>query len=272
MLTFIYALGIVFAFVVGAAVGSFLNVLIYRIPRGLDFTKGFSFCPSCEHRLYPRDLVPVFSYLLLGRKCRYCKTPISPRYMAVELLGGALGALSWCAFLAPVGFLRDTLAGGGNTSAAVAASALYFAALCILVVTAFIDADTMEIYDGTNIALAVCGVLAIFVGPDMPLRTHLIGIAAVSVPLFVIAFFVQGAFGLGDVLLMAAAGLFLGWQGAVVAVFVGILIGGGQGAFLLLTKKKGGKEHFAFGPALCVGIAIAMFLSQPLIDWYVGKL
>ncbi|MDR1796453.1 MAG: prepilin peptidase [Clostridiales Family XIII bacterium] len=271
MLTFIYALGIVFAFVVGAVIGSFLNVLIYRIPRNLNFWKGYSFCPACQHRLYPKDLVPVFSYLLLGRKCRYCGQPISPRYMLNELLCGGLGVAAWCAFLEPAGFLRALL-NNNHTTPALLAAALYFAVLCILLVTAWIDADTMDIYDGTNIALAVCGVASIFIGPEMPLRTHLIGAAAVSVPLLILSLFVSGAFGLGDVLLMAAAGLFLGWQGAIVAVFVGILIGGAYGAFLLATKRKGGKEHFAFGPALCIGIGTAMFFSQPLITWYSGLL
>jgi leader peptidase (prepilin peptidase)/N-methyltransferase len=266
----VFIITIIFVFSVGAVVGSFLNVLAYRIPRGLDFVKGFSFCPNCASRLHAKDLVPVFSYLLLGRKCRYCGQPISPRYMLNEILTGVLALVAYCAFLPPASSLASPGAPGLFAAADPAAAVLYFAMLCILLTIAWIDADTMEIPDALNIAAAVCGVVSIWVGPEMPLKTHLIGIAAVSVPLFVISVFVAGAFGLGDVLLMAAAGLFLGWQGVVVAAFIGIVIGGVYGVHLLVSKKKSGKEHFAFGPALCVGIGVAMFAGRPMMDWYLG--
>jgi leader peptidase (prepilin peptidase)/N-methyltransferase len=78
------------------------------------------------------------------------------------------------------------------------------------------------------------------------------------------------AFGFGDIKLMAAAGFFLGWQHTLVALFLGILIGGVYGIYLLATRKKGGEEHFAFGPALCAGIGIAMFAADPILNWYLG--
>ncbi len=81
--------------VLGLFIGSFLNVLIYRIPNGEDFVRGRSHCPKCGHDLAALDLVPVFSFLALGRRCRYCKAPISGRYAFVELLTGGLFAISW---------------------------------------------------------------------------------------------------------------------------------------------------------------------------------
>jgi len=252
MLVLIYAVLFILIFAVGAVIGSFLNVLIYRIPKGLNPAKGFSFCPTCRHRLFAKDLVPVFSYLLLGRKCRYCRTAISPRYMVNELIGGGLAAASW--YLA------------GSPIQAV----LYFALLCVLLTIAWIDADTMEIPDVLNIAVAVLGVLSIWLGPAMPLREHLIGAAVVSVPLFLISLVIGGAFGMGDVLLLAAAGLFLGWKCVLVAAFIGILIGGVYGVYLLASKRKGRQEHFAFGPALCVGIGISLFAGNQIIAWYMG--
>ena len=270
MLGAMYLIIYILVFAIGAVFGSFLNVLIYRLPKNLDFVKGFSHCPKCGHRLFPKDLVPIFSYLFLGRKCRYCEEPISPRYMIVELIAGLLAALSWTAFFPPVAFLADTLAPGMATPVLVLNVIIYFAVLACLIAIAYIDHDTMEIPDSLSIAIAVCGVLAIFIGPDIGLRSHLIGIVVAAGPLFVIALFIEGAFGFGDVKLMAAAGLFLGWQNCLVALFIGVVIGGAYGAILLATRKKGRKDHFAFGPSLCIGIAIAMFFGNNIISWYTG--
>ena len=268
MLEIMYLILYILVFAIGAVIGSFLNVLIYRLPRNLDFVKGFSHCPECGHRLFPKDLVPIFSYLVLGRKCRYCKAPISPRYMIVELIAGLLAALSWTAFFPPVAFLAHTLAPGATMLVYAVNALIYFAVLACLIAIAYIDHDTMEIPDSLSIAIAVCGVLAIFFGPDIGLKSHLIGIVVAAGPLFVIALFIDGAFGFGDVKLMAAAGLFLGWQNCLVALFIGVVIGGVYGIFLLATRKKGRKDHFAFGPSLCVGIAAAMFFGGNIIGWY----
>ena len=270
MLIAAYLIIYIFVFALGAVIGSFLNVLIYRLPRNLGFVKGFSFCPACEHRLYPKDLVPIFSYLFLGGKCRYCKKPISSRYMTVELISGLSAVASWTAFMPPVAFLEKQMAAGAADAAFPGSAALYFAVLACLIAIAWIDHETMEIPDSLNIAIAVCGVIAIFIGPDIGWQSHLIGIAAAAVPLFLLAFFIEGAFGFGDVKLMAAAGLFLGWQNTLVALFIGIVIGGVTGVLLLVTKRKSRKDHFAFGPSLCIGIGIAMFFGNELISLYLG--
>jgi leader peptidase (prepilin peptidase)/N-methyltransferase len=246
--------------------------------------RGRSFCPNCSHPLAATDLVPVLSYLALRRRCRYCHEPISARYMLVELAGGVLALLSWWAFFGsdggmgvllvdktgPVLLAADPWLLGAYAPAA--AAALTFAVLCVLLTIALIDADTMEIPDGLNIALALLALLSLTCGPTIDPLSRGIGIFAVSLPLFVIAFIVPGAFGGGDVKLMAAAGLLLGWQQLLVAFFIGLLLGGGYGIFALVSKRKGLKEHFAFGPALTFGIAAALFIGQRLIDWYLGLL
>jgi leader peptidase (prepilin peptidase)/N-methyltransferase len=259
----------VFVFAVGAVIGSFLNVLIYRIPLKLDWIRGSSFCPKCEHKLGPLDLVPVLSYLFMGRKCRYCHAPISPRYMIIELIGALMAVGSWAAFIHDPALLvaNDAFIG---IYARTFAALLYFIVLCILLVITFIDADTMEIPDGLNIALLICGILAIFVAPEVTIVSRIIGLFCISVPLLVITLVIPNAFGGGDVKLMVAAGFLLGWQGALVALFVGVVLGGAYGAFLMASKKKGAKEHFAFGPALCLGITSALFFAGPILDWYLG--
>jgi leader peptidase (prepilin peptidase)/N-methyltransferase len=252
MLTLAYIILYVLIFAIGASIGSFLNVLVYRIPRELDFVKGFSFCPSCGRRLMPLDLVPIFSWLFLKGLCRYCGVKISPRYILVETACGAAGLLLW--IFEP-----------SHTHAL-----LFFAVFCVLLTMALIDADTQTISDGLNIALGVLAVVSIWAGPEVDIPSRLIGLAAVSVPLFVITLFIEGAFGLGDVFLMISAGFLLGWQGVLVAFFIGLIIGGVYGAFTLALGKKGRKDHFAFGPCLAVGIFASLLSGQRIIDWYLS--
>jgi leader peptidase (prepilin peptidase)/N-methyltransferase len=228
-------------------------VLVYRIPRKINFVKGFSFCPTCEHRLYPKDLVPIFSYLFLRGKCRYCREPISPRYMLVELFAGAIGLICYIYLQLPMAILC-------------------FAVGCILITLTLIDADTMTIPDSLNIALMVCAVAAIWIWPDVGLVTRIIGFFAISVPLLLISLIVAGAFGGGDIKMMAAAGFLLGWPNAIVATFIGLVLGGVYGAILLVRRKKGRKEHFAFGPCLAIGVYGSIFFGKPIIDWYLAFL
>jgi leader peptidase (prepilin peptidase)/N-methyltransferase len=169
-------------------------------------------------------------------------------------------------------FFLGFMGQGAQAAAPVLAAVLYFAVLCILLVITRIDAETMEIPNGLVIALLVCGVLAVFVAPEVSLLSRVIGLFCVSVPLLVITIIIPNAFGGGDVKLMAAAGFLLGWQNVLVALFIGILIGGGWGIYLMASKRKGAKEHFAFGPTLCIGISTALFFGERLIAWYLSFL
>ena len=131
-------------------------------------------------------------------------------------------------------------------------AALLALAVCgILLSIALIDAETQTIPDRLNFALAVCGVAGTALSPA-GWRGHIIGAVCVSVPMFLLCLAIDGAFGGGDIKLMAAAGLFLGWQNTLLAMFFGILGGGVYGMYLLAAKKADKKDHFAFGPFLCV--------------------
>lgn len=250
MLTAIYIIIYVLIFAIGATIGSFLNVLVYRLPRRMDFVKGFSHCPKCGHRLTALDLVPIFNWIFLRGKCRHCSARISPRYLIVEAACGAAGLLIYAYIAQPERAL------------------LYFAVFCVLLVMALIDADTQTISDGMNIALGVLAVISIWVCPEIDMQSRLIGLGAVSVPLFVITLFIDGAFGLGDVFLMIAAGFLLGWQAALIALFIGLIIGGVYGAGLLISRKKGRKDHFAFGPCLAAGIFASLLWAPEILNWY----
>lgn len=245
-------------FLVGASVFSFLNVLAYRLPRGMNFLTGRSVCPECGEELRWYQMVPVASYLILGGKCGFCRCRIPFRYLASELLGGALAVLTALCFgweLSVMAMLRGLAV---------------FAFLGVLYAVALIDGDTMEIPNGLVIAAGILGLIACLLFPEPALWERAVGVLSVSLPLLLISLAVEGAFGGGDIKLMAACGLFLGWKLNLVALFFALMGGGAYGVYLLAAKKKGRKDHFAFGPFLCAGAALSLFLGERVLSWYLG--
>ncbi len=215
----IYLSVIIFLF--GIVIGSFLNVLIYRLPIGLDFKKGSSFCPKCNHDLKWYDLVPLFSYIFLGGKCRYCKARISPQYPIVEALNGIMYVLAFL-FLTD-GALKPELLG-------------YCMILSCLIVLSWTDFQHNIIPDSMwivillgGIELYVCDIVRNGFSWD-GLINRVIGFFLVSGILLILGLIftkLKGvdAIGGGDIKLMAAAGFALGWQCTVLATVVGTVIG-----------------------------------------------
>lgn len=240
------------AFLLGCCIFSFLNVVIYRLPKKMDFVTGRSACPFCGHVLGAPDMVPVLGWVFLGGKCRYCKAEISVRYPLVELVGGIAAVL--CSYHY-----------GVNPRAIIA-----FLFLCVLTVVSFVDMDTMEIPFSLVIAAALMGVLSALFFPEISFVERVIGIFCVSVPLYLLTVAVPGAFGGGDIKLMAACGIFLGWKLNLLALFWGVMGGGIYGFWLLAAKRKKRTDHFAFGPFLCLGMAAALFWGEKILDWYLG--
>ena len=253
MLAVAYGVIYLFVFIFGICIGSFLNVLIYRIPLHINIAKGRSFCPKCGNTLLARDLVPLFSFLVLRGRCRFCGDPISPRYPLVESLGGAASIVS-------------VIVWGMTWHALIA-----FAACCVLVTVAFIDIDTMEIPDSMHVALIVLGICAVFAVPMPALVSRLIGIVAVSVPMILLDLIIKDSFGGGDIKLCAACGFLLGWRALIVGTFIAIIGGGIYGIYLLASKKKDRKGHFAFGPFLAAGMAVALFVGDAIWYAYLGS-
>ena len=242
----------VYVFLAGSVLGSFLNVVIYRAPRGLSFAKGRSFCPARGHTLSAADLVPFFSWLFLGRRCRYCGAPISARYPLVELLGGVLAVL--CC-------LHD-----GFTWRALAAFAVFAVILCI----SFIDCDTMEIGDGFLLLLAALVLAGSLLAPETGWWTRAIGFFAISLPMFLLTLLIPDCFGGGDIKFIAVCGFWLGWKLALVAMFAAILAGGLWGIWLLASKNASRKSHFAFGPFLGAGVAAAYLWGDAVLRFYLN--
>ena len=209
----------IFSAFFGLAVGSFLNVCIYRIPKGTFFTEKHSYCPKCGQPLKWYDMVPVFSWIFLGGKCRNCKEKISARYPIVESLNAVLWTLS-AYFI------------GLNANAFI-----YDALFSALIVMTFIDIDTKEIPNGIVVFIIILSIPLFFTAKDVVWWHRLVGAVVISVPLYVIAL-VTGGIGGGDIKLYFALGLVLGLYPTLVSAFIAIVSAGLIGA---ITDEKGQK-------------------------------
>lgn len=240
----------IYSFVIGCCVASFVNVVIYRVPRQISITKGRSFCPNCYTTLAWYDLIPIFSWLFLKRKCRRCKAPISFRYPLIEILGGILGV--FCFYHYQFNWM----------------TILSFSIAMVLLAITIIDFDTMTIPNGLVITMALLAGASYFLNPVITLSNRIIGMCCVSGFMLVLSLCVSGAFGGGDIKLMFVVGFLLGWENTILAFFIAILIAGIYAIYLLMTRKKGRKQHIAFGPYLCFGIGIALLYGNDIINWY----
>ena len=258
----------------GLLIGSFLNVVIYRVPKEESITKVRSHCMSCGYKLAWFDLIPVFSWLALKGKCRKCGSKISVQYPIIE----ATNALLWVAIFYSFNGLSHFIDNGVNWN-----FILYITLASCLLALSVIDFRTFIIPPAFNLIIFVLGIVNVSVElvkylvnndngkvfSDLDIFSNVIGIFAVSVPLLVISVISSGrAIGGGDIKLMAATGFLIGWKKIVLAFFVGCLVG----SIIHIARMKISKaEHvLAMGPYLSVGIMVAVLWGEPLIDWYLG--
>ena len=248
-----------FVFLMGICIGSFLNVLIYRLPKGENVTTTNSHCMSCNHRLYAKDLFPLFSWIFLGGKCRYCKAKISMQYPIVEAINGIMYSLIFW-------FICDA-----TPSLTLVGYCLAFSAL---LVTTVIDWRTMEIPDSMWITIFVGGAFTyidelIKEGFDAHcLIERVIGIFAASGILFILAVITKGGMGGGDIKLMAACGFLLGWKVVFLALVMGGLIGTLYLIFMAIKNKGKVPRKVPFAPHLSLAVVICMFCGTHIIEWY----
>ncbi len=242
----------------------------FRIP----LPKNEFVCESCGEVLKGRDLIPFIGYIGLLGRCRFCGDKIPLREFFAELLGGAVFLLLFFRFGAAVDLTTTFQCRGvldiTATMTPMRALSLLLIILvsCILFWIAAVDAYSMEIPNTLNLLIFLTGVASIWLLPNMTIKEHLIGMVCVSLPLLLIALIIPGAFGGGDIKLMAGAGLLLGWKLVLVALFFGIITGGVYAIGLLAKKKAGRKDHFAFGPFLCFGIALSMICGSQILNLY----
>lgn len=237
-------------FLLGLCVGSFCNVLIYRIPKGEEFVKTASHCMTCGHNLSWFELIPLVSWLVQGGKCRSCGTKLSVQYPIVETLNGGM----W--LITGILFRGDWLTVG-----------LYCILFSMLMVLSVIDWRTFTIPNGINLVILILGIIRLVTDLGRwPL--YLIGLVSVSGVFLLLHILTRGqGLGMGDVKLVGAAGLLLGWPKMILAVLVGSL----SGAIIHSVRMKGGADHkLAFGPYLAAGIWLAALVGGPLIRAYLS--
>jgi leader peptidase (prepilin peptidase)/N-methyltransferase len=254
------ALAAVVAGVVGLVIGSFLNVVIWRVPRGESVVSPPSHCPGCDAAIAPRDNVPVLSWLLLRGRCRHCHNRISARYPLVELATGALFALMVVRF----GLAWDLPA------------YLYLAAIAVALALIDIDVHRLPnaiVLPSYPVVTALLLLPALVDGRwDDCLRAALGGVI-LFVFYFLLAFIYPAGMGFGDVKLAGVLGAYLGWLGwgaLGVGAFLGFLLGGVLGALLMALGRAGRKSKIPFGPFMLLGALIAVFVGDALVDLYTG--
>ncbi len=262
----------------GLVIGSFLNVCIYRIPRGESIVFPSSRCPNCGTAIRPSDNIPVLSYVLLGGKCRSCRAPISLQYPAVELLCSA--AFFSCAVkwgVDPPAFLNCLF-------------------LAVIIVLVFIDYRHQILPNVVTLPAAISGLvlshfqtraffldrpglgLASMLLPDDPGRAvnwtgSILGALVGGGILYLVAVIYrvirkQQGLGMGDVKMMAMVGAFLGWRLALLTIFAGSFLGSLAGIFLILFRGQNLQSKLAFGTFLGMGAALSLFFGLSFLHWY----
>lgn len=246
----VFLLILFIALLYGLIIGSFLNVCIYRIPEGKTVVTERSHCMECGYQLSWYDMIPVASYLVLRGRCRKCKAKISVQYPLIEAANGILYVV---VFLV----------------CGVTLTSVFYCLLgSALIVLSVIDLRTYEIPISINIFILVLGLIHLAVDYTNWLE-YVIGLAAISVPLEVILLVSKGrAIGGGDVKLMAAAGLLLGWKCIVLALVIGCIAG--SIIHIIRMRAAGAERVLAMGPYLALGIMISALWGTQMISWYLN--
>lgn len=257
------------SFLFGTAIGSFLNVVILRLPQN-ESLNGRSHCPHCHHILSSPDLLPLFSFLFLLGKCRHCGKKISPRYFIIELLTGLLFALSWW-LLQPFnlpGFIL-LLKGFFIVSTLVAVFVIDLEHYLILDSVVFPALATVTIL---NFILDLSAGKFIF-SLQGNFLNGLVAAALAALPFFAIWKVSRGRWmGFGDVKLALFLGASLGLAGVFVALMLAILLGGAISTILLVFSQKTLKSRLPFGTFLSLGGVVALFYGEKLFSWYLSFL
>ena len=262
------ALLYIYIFIFGLIVGSFLNCVIYRIEKGRSFLKGRSFCPNCKHPLAWYDLIPVFSFLFLRGKCRYCGKKISLQYPLVEIFT-ATTFLFVFNFLFPNFSFRDVLA--FNFKDILKFS--YFLTISSLLILIFIyDLKNFIIPDEFIYPSIIIVLLyEMTTNFNFLVKNFILSAIVTSAFFLMIVLISKGRWmGMGDVKLAFFIGLFLGFPKVFVGMFLAFLIGAIIGIGLIFLRMKTLKSEVPFGPFLVVGTFIALLWGQQIANWYLN--
>lgn len=236
----------------GLLMGSFLNVCIYRFPRGESVVFNSSHCPVCKHNLNVSDLIPVLSFFIIRGKCRYCKTLLSPRYVLVELFTAAIFAITFI----NLGYSPYLVK--------------YVLVFSLLVVVFSIDLEHKIIPNKLVILLLIWGICWQLVSPER-IWLDAVGGAFLGGGFLLLAAVVsRGGMGGGDIKLMFAAGLYMGTALTGLALFLSFIGGALVGLTLIIFGIKTRKDYIPFGPFLTLGIFVTVLWGSCIMEMYLG--
>jgi leader peptidase (prepilin peptidase) / N-methyltransferase len=256
-----------FSLVIGLVIGSFFNVLIYRLPREESIAFPGSYCPHCRSPIRVWENIPVLSYIVLMGKCSHCKKRISPRYPLVELVTGCAAVALWRLFIMPMTSAAMT---PWQIPVIIVQSLTLLSMIPIFIIDCehYIIPDVLTV---PNLLLSV--VLSFFPGGISPLECAL-GIAAGGGSLFAAGFLgkhilkKEEAMGGGDVRLMALAGALWGWKIAIATIFIASLLGSLAGGVLIVVQRLRKDRRIPFGPFLAVALWASVLTVDKLVAWY----
>lgn len=244
----------VIIFIMGACIGSFLNVCIYRIPRKESIVFPPSHCTNCNMRIKWYDLIPILSYVLIGGKCRNCKEKISIIYPLIELLLGVLFVLLFYLYGFNYEFYK------------------YSILICILSVVGIIDFNTTDVYFNTIVFGAISGLAFLayeYFLNGIFLNYLIAGATAWGVIALIIL--ITNGMGWGDAEICLVCGIYLGFSKTILMLFMSFVIGAAVGLILIALGKKTRKDYIPFGPWIAVSSVITIFLGDGIINWYLHK-
>lgn len=240
------------AFIFGIVIGSFLNVCIYRIPRGESIVYPSSHCTRCNYQLKPWELMPIVSYLFLRGKCRNCGVKISWRYPFIEFLTGVMFVLVVYNF----GFNLTGL--------------FYCLFVAALVVVTFIDFEYFLIPNSLVVTIILLGIGLHIVIRPFSITNGLLTFLGAGLFFLILQTLSRGGIGGGDVKLAGALGLWLGWPDTGLAIFLGSLVGSIIGIIMIFLKIKKRKEPISYGPYLVLGTIVVLFVGEKIWQWYLN--
>ncbi len=249
----------VMVFVLGCCIGSFLNVLIYRLPQKQSLVLPGSHCPQCGEDIAFYDNIPLLSYLILRGRCRHCRAWISPRYPMVEAMAGLLALALFRRYgMEPQFFIE-------------------FVFVVMLLAIAFIDLDTFLIPNVLSLSGLVLGLLTSFLSIRLTWIDSVLGVVIGGGFLYLIAIGYQylrhqDGLGGGDIKLLGMIGAFLGVPGVVLTVIVASVVGAAVGLIAMHRSGEGMKTMLPFGPFLSLGALVYTFWGDGFVRWYLGLL
>ncbi|KOA21411.1 type 4 prepilin-like proteins leader peptide-processing enzyme [Clostridium homopropionicum DSM 5847] len=242
-------------FLLGLSIGSFLNVCIYRIPRGESISFPPSHCTNCNKSIKAYDLVPVVSYIFLKGRCRYCGEKISIKYPLIELITGIVFVVIYIKYGLTIECLK------------------FFFLVSFLILVGIIDYNSMDVYAVTIHSALICGLF--FLGVNMymnlPVKTYIIG-AIIGGGVIAIIIILFGGMGWGDAEMCAFCGLYIGVKLTLLMLFLSVNIGAIVAVTNILLKRKTRKDPMPLCPSIAFGTFICIIWGEKILTWYFNNL